>query len=105
MRKSAEERLQAMGMFHTTAMRKRAFTSGSCGCGSRGSQQKMRKSMQPSDMREPICWSPPKGPLSNTAIFAPNYCSSILPVVPVAYNSCFSKVPLLNLTHSSKAGF
>lgn len=30
-------------MFHTTAMRKRAFTSGSCGCGSRGSQKKIRK--------------------------------------------------------------
>lgn len=37
--KSAEARLQAMGMFHTTAMRKSALTSGSCGSGSSESQK------------------------------------------------------------------
>ena len=47
--KSAEARLQAMGMFQTTAMRSRALTSGSCGCGSSGSQKKMRKSISFSD--------------------------------------------------------
>ena len=31
--KSAEARVQAIGMFHTTAIRSRALTSGSCGCG------------------------------------------------------------------------
>jgi hypothetical protein len=34
--------LQAMGMFHTTAMRKSALTSGSWGTGSNGSQKKIR---------------------------------------------------------------
>ena len=105
MRKAAEARLQAMGMFHTTAIRNSAFTSGSCGSGASGSQKKMRKSMQPSAMREPICWSPPRGPLSKTVIFELNSASKILPVVPVAYSSCCSRVPLLNLNHSSNAGF
>jgi hypothetical protein len=36
--KSADARLQATGTFHTTAIRNRAFTSGSWGCGSSGSQ-------------------------------------------------------------------
>lgn len=40
MMKSAEARSQAIAMFHTTAIRKRAFTSGSCGWGSSGSQKK-----------------------------------------------------------------
>jgi hypothetical protein len=68
--KSAEARLHDMGMFHTTAMRRRAFTSGSWESDSRGSQKKIRKSMQPSAMRAPICWSPPNGPLSKMVIFA-----------------------------------
>src|SRR6516162_1919940 len=37
--KSAEARLQATGMFHTTAMRNNARTSGSCGSDCRGSQE------------------------------------------------------------------
>ena len=61
--KSAEARLQAMGIFHTTAMRKSALTSGSWGCGSSGSQKKMRKSILLSTILAPICWSPPRGPL------------------------------------------
>jgi hypothetical protein len=49
--KSAEARLQDMGMFQPTAMRRSAFTSGSWESDSRGSQKKIRKSMQPSAMR------------------------------------------------------
>ena len=43
--KSAVARLQAVGIFQTTAMRSSASTSGSCGCGSSGSQKKIRKSI------------------------------------------------------------
>ena len=53
--KSADARLQAIGTFQTTAIRKSAFTSGSWGCGSRGSQKKMRKSISPSAILAPIC--------------------------------------------------
>ena len=45
MRKSAVARLQATGMFQTTAMRSRAFTSGSWGCGSSGSQKNTSRSI------------------------------------------------------------
>ena len=45
--KSADARLQAMGTFQTTAIRSSALTSGSCGCGSSGSQKKMRQSISP----------------------------------------------------------
>jgi hypothetical protein len=48
-------RLHAIGKFHTTAIRSRAFTSGSWGYASSGSQKKIRKSILPSEMREPIC--------------------------------------------------
>ena len=41
--KSAEARLLAIGMFHTTAIRKSALTSESWGCGSSGSQKKIKK--------------------------------------------------------------
>ena len=83
-KKSAEARLQANGMFHTTATRRRAFTSGSCGIGAKGAQKKMRKSISPSAMREPICWSPPRGPLWNVVILQSSSFSRNLPVVPVA---------------------
>lgn len=73
-----------MGIFHTTAIRSNAFTSGSCGSGASGSQKKIRKSMEPSAMREPICWSPPNGPLLKTVIFGPNTFFRVFPVVPVA---------------------
>ena len=46
--KSAEERLQATGMFHTFAIRSKALMSGSCGNGSKGSQKKMTKSISDS---------------------------------------------------------
>lgn len=54
MRKSAEARLQAIGIFQTTAIRGRAFTSGSCGCVSSGSQTKIRTSISPSLILAPI---------------------------------------------------
>ena len=47
MRKSADTRLQAMGIFQTTAMRSSAFTSGSWGCGFSGSQKKIKPSISP----------------------------------------------------------
>ena len=53
--KSAVARLHATGMLHTTATRSSAFTSGSCGCGSSGSQKKTSTSFSPSAMRAPIC--------------------------------------------------
>ena len=53
--KSAVARLQAVGMFQTTAMRNSALTSGSCGCGSSGSQKKIRKSISLLTIREPTC--------------------------------------------------
>lgn len=53
--KSAEARLQATGMFQTTAIRKSAFTSGSCGWGHSESQKKIRKSSSPSEIFAPIC--------------------------------------------------
>ena len=61
--KSAEARLHAMGIFQTTAMRNKALTSVSWGCGERGSQKKIMKSMVPSAILAPTCWSPPNGPL------------------------------------------
>ena len=61
--KSAVARLHATGMLQTTATRSSALTSGSCGCGSSGSQKKTSTSISPSAMRAPICWSPPNGPL------------------------------------------
>ncbi len=82
--KSAEERLQATGMFHTTAMRSSALMSGSCGSGSSGSQKKITKSTSPSEILAPICWSPPSGPLSSLWIDRSSSSSSNAPVVPVA---------------------
>src|SRR6266478_9855170 len=61
MTKSAVARLQATGMLQTTATRSRALTSGSCGCGSSGSRRNTSRSISPSAMRAPICWSPPYG--------------------------------------------
>jgi len=58
-KKSAEALLHAMGTFQTTATRRSAFTSGSCDNGANGSQKKIRKSISPSAIRAPICWSPP----------------------------------------------
>ena len=85
--KSAEARLQATGMFQTTAMRSKALTSGSCGCGCSGSQKKMTRSTVPSAMRAPICWSPPRGPLCSLITGVCNASSSSVPVVPVANSS------------------
>ena len=70
--------------FQTTAMRNSALTSGSCGWGSSGSQKKIRKSISLLTIREPICWSPPSGPLCSLWMAKPSRRSSIPPVVPVA---------------------
>ena len=58
--KSAEALLHARGMFHSTAIRMRAWTSVSWETGVRGSKKKTRKSTSPSVILAPICWSPPK---------------------------------------------
>lgn len=39
-----------------------ALTSGSCGCGSSGSQRKTSSSISPPSIQAPICWPPPNGP-------------------------------------------
>ena len=57
---SAVATLFATGMFHSAASRSRALTSGSCGCGSSGSQKKISMSISPSAILAPICWSPPE---------------------------------------------
>ena len=85
--KSAEARLQATGMLRTTATRSRAFTSGSCGCGSSGSQKNTSRSIPPSAIRAPICWSPPYGPLRKQVTGRPSRSCSRWPVVAVANSS------------------
>ena len=77
-------RAQVVGMFHTTAMRTRAFTSESCGCGLIGSQKKTSMSRRPDAIRAPICWSPPSGPLWKQVTGRSSCLPSSLPVVPVA---------------------
>lgn len=94
-RKSALARLHAIGMFHTTAIRTSAFTSGSCGCDSSGSQKKTSRSMSPSAILEPICWSPPSGPLWKQVISRPSSSASIRPVESVANRLCLASVPWL----------
>lgn len=61
--KSAVARLFATGISYTTAILRSALTSGSCGCASNGSHRKIMKSICPSTIFAPICWSPPSGPL------------------------------------------
>ena len=51
----------ATGIFHTVARRRSAFTSGSCGWASIGSQKKISTSISPCAIMAPICWSPPSG--------------------------------------------
>lgn len=53
-KKSADALLQVTGMFQTTAIRNRAFTSGSWGWGSSGSQKKTSASISPSVILAPI---------------------------------------------------
>src|SRR5512139_2991116 len=103
--KSAVARLQATGMFQTTAIRSNAFTSASCGCSVSGSQKKIIKSISPSAILAPICWSPPNGPLRNLWIGVSSTSSSSLPVVPVAYSSCSIRRRLFHLAHSRRSCF
>ena len=82
--KSAEARLLAMGIFHTTAMRKRAFTSGSWGWGSSGSQKENEEvNFVIYDLRSDLLVAA-RGPLLSLVILKPSSCSRIFPVVPVA---------------------
>lgn len=93
--KSAEERFIATGMSYKTAMSSNAFTSGSWGWDVSGSQKNMRKSIAPSAICAPICWSPPKGPLLKAFTGRP-VCSVISrAVVPVPHRKCPPSVPLL----------
>ena len=97
--------VQATGMFQTTAIRSSAFTSGSCGRGWSGSQKKIRKSISPSAMRAPICWSPPRGPLWSTVTSRPSSSRTSAPVVAVAYRVWAASTARLNVAHSSRSRF
>src|SRR5690348_4107180 len=86
-------------------MRSRAFTSTSCECGASGSQKKTTKSIRPSAIAAPTCWSPPSGPLRNRATGRASSRSMSEPVVPVAYSSCRESVPRLKRAHSRRSAF
>ena len=88
-------------MFQTTASRSSALTSGSCGCGSSGSQKKTRKSISPSAISAPSCWSPPSGPLWSFWTPTPSSSSRSVPVVPVATSSWRSRMWRLYFAHST----
>lgn len=102
---SAVATFAAIGTFHTAAIRSSALTSGSCGCGSSGSQKKISMSMTPSAIFAPICWSPPTGPDSSRVTGRPSSNSSMVPVVPVAYRWCRDSVPRLNSAQRSSSTF
>ena len=86
-------------------MRRSAFTSTSCGCGSSGSQKKMTESISPSAILAPICWSPPKGPLLSFWTRRPSSFSRSPPVVPVATSRWPARVSRLKRAHSSRSCF
>ena len=92
-RKSAVARLQAMGVLCTTVTRSRALTLTSWGCASSGSQKKITRSMRPSAMAAPTCWSPPRGPLRKRVTGRPSSLAMSPPVVPVANSSCRRQRP------------
>src|SRR5579863_7716473 len=86
-------------------MRNSAFTSTSCECGASGSQKKTTKSILPSAIAAPTCWSPPSGPLRKRVTGRSSSRATSEPVVPVAYRSCRDSVPRLNFAHSSRSAF
>src|SRR5487761_463988 len=86
-------------------MRRSAFTSTSCECGARGFQKNTTKSMRPSAIAAPTCWSPPSGPLRKRFTGRSSSPAMSAPVVPVAYSSCRESVPRLNFAHSSRSAF
>src|ERR1017187_6643787 len=104
-RKSALARLQATGMFHTTASRSSALTSVSCGCGWSGSQKKSSRSKPPSGILAPIGWSPPSGPLRKQVTSSPSSSLSSRPVVPVASRSWELSRARLYRAHSIRSVF
>lgn len=103
--KSAEALLHATGIFHTTAILKRALMSGSCGCGSSGSQKKSKTSTSPSDMRAPICWSPPSGPERRRSTGRPVCSVTKPPVVPVPMRMCCDSSCECCRAHSRSSSF
>src|SRR5438067_5766634 len=86
-------------------MRRSAFTSTSCECGASGSQKKTTKSMRPSAIAAPTCWSPPSGPLRKRVTGRSSSRAMSEPVVPVAYSSCRESVPRLKRAHSNRSAF
>src|ERR1700730_5263242 len=98
-------RLQAIGMFHTTAILTRALTSESCGCGLIGSQKKISMSRRPDAISAPICWSPPSGRLWKQVTGKTSRSPSSLPVVPVAYRVWSARMSLLYSAHSRRSLF
>ena len=98
-------RLVATGTFQTAASRSSALTSGSCGCGSSGSQKKISVSIAPSAILAPICWSPPTGPLRKRCTGRPISYSRSVPVVPVAYSVWLDRVGRLKSAQDSSSCF
>ena len=70
---------------YTTAILSNAFTSGSCGCASNGSHRKIIKSICPSTILAPICWSPPNGPLQYPFTGSPVFSEINFAVVPCSF--------------------
>ena len=109
---SAVERLQQKTIFSTPASLVNAFTSVSCGCSVIGSVKKNRQSISPSTIREPICWSPPKGPDFRIVIshlisgcFSSRAFLISVPVVPVQQNLCPIRRYEFQRTHSIMSFF
>src|SRR6516164_9229923 len=100
-------RLQAIGMFHRTAMRTRAFTSESCGCGLNGSQKKISMSRLLSERLElPVtCFQ--SGPLGGDQQVTGSSRRSLssLPVVPVAKRMWSARMSRLYSAHSRRSPF
>ena len=102
--KSAVARLFATGISYTTAILRSALTSGSCGCASNGSHKKIMKSICPSTIFAPICWSPPSGPLQYPFTGSPVFSAIRRAVVPVPHRKCPCNTSLF-LSHHSISSF
>ena len=70
-----------------------------------GSKKKNTISISPVAIIDPICWSPPSGPLNNLTTGWSKDSSINLPVVPVATRLCFDKTILLCKAHYIKSFF
>lgn len=103
--KSAVDLLQATGMLYSTDILSNAFISTSCGWDVIGSHRNINISSSPLAIIAPSCWSPPRGPLFSLWIFIEHASDMILPVVPVAYNSCLDNTSALYSTQLNKSFF